>query len=355
MIKVFAMRTLIITIVFVFAGFPLLSQQEGVPTYEDALAMYEDLFSAEEPLYLTLRFDVKAFKKNRAQDVYHDAVMIHMVGSEFQVSHSVQVKAGGTIRRNFCALPPICLKIGTSGINGDSLQDEIRMNMVLRCKNAVQYEPYVLREYLVYKIYNIITPLSYRVRLVRLSIIDTGKDNEMTEDWAFLQEPDELMTLRLKGKMIENDALSISTVNPEVINSLSMFQYMIGNANYSVTGRHNLKILSLNSGNPSGFLPVPYDFDYSGLVNADYAVPSEALGTSSVRERYYLGPCRPIEVHKETIQKLAQFEDEVMAYIKAFEYLDDKEKVDMNGYLESYFKESRESWFIDRKITPTCR
>ena len=349
------MRTLLITILFVFAGFPLLSQQEGVSSYEDTVAVYEDLFSAEEPLYLTLKFDVKALKKTRHQDVYHDAEMTNVVSEEFQVSNSVQVKARGSFRRDNCTLPPIWLNIGHAGIKADSLQDVVRMKMEVRCRNTAQYEPYVLSEYLAYKIYNIVTPISYRVRLVRLTIIDTGKDNEMTEDWAFLHEPDELMTLRLNGKMIESDELSMATVNPEVINRLSMFQYMIGNGNYSVTGRHNLKILTLNSGNPPGFLPVPHDFDYSGLVNTHYAVPGENLGTTSVKERYYLGPCLPKQVHEETIQELAQFEDEIMEYIKDFEYLDETEKVDMIEYLDSYFKESKESWFIDRKIAPTCR
>jgi hypothetical protein len=122
-----------------------------------------------------------------------------------------------------------------------------------------------------------------------------------------------------------------------------------------VTGQHNLKILAMKEYGPTGFIPVPFGFDYSGLVNTDYAVPGEALGTTSVRERYYLGPCRPEKVHNETIQELAQFYDKIMACIKDFEYLDDKEKDDMIGYLDSYFKESKESWFIDQKIAPTCR
>ena len=67
------MRSLLVTVLFVFAGFPLLSQQEGVPSYEDTVAEYEDLFLTEEPLYLTLKFDVDAFKKTRHQDVYHNA------------------------------------------------------------------------------------------------------------------------------------------------------------------------------------------------------------------------------------------------------------------------------------------
>ncbi len=336
MTKLLTMRTLSITILFVLAGFPLLSQQEGVPSYQDTAAVYEDLFSAEDPLYLTLKFDVTAFKKTKHQDVYHNAEMTNEVSDDSHLTSSVQVKARGTIRRKNCNLPPILLNIGNSGIKADSLQGVLRMNMVVRCKNAAQYGPYVLREYLAYKIYNIITPLSYRVRLVRLTIIDTGKGNEVTEDWAFLQEPDALMNLRLNSIMIKNDVLSMNNVNPEIINSLSMFQYMIGNGDYSVTGQHNLKILALKEYGPTGFIPVPYDFDYSGLVNTDYAVPSETMGTTSIRERYYLGLCRPKQVHEETIQELAQFEDEIMEYIKDFEYLDEEEKVDMIEYLELF-------------------
>lgn len=349
------MRTLLITVLFVFAGFPLLSQQEGASSYEDLVAVYEDLFSAEEPLHLTLKFDVEGLKKTMQQEVYHNAEMTYALKDGLQVSHSVQVWPRETIRRKFCSLPPLWVNMDNSASKSDSLREVFRINMVVPCKNAAQYEPYVLREYLAYKIYNITTPLSYRVRLVRLSIIDTGKGNEVTEDWAFFQEPDELMTLRLNGTWIKKDDLSMSGLNPEAINSLSMFQYMIGNVDYSVTGRHKLNILTLNSGNPTGFLPVPYDFDYSGLVNTDYAIPGEHLGTNTVRERYYLGPCRPEQVHKETFQGLAQFEDEIMAYIQDFEYLDEKGKTDMIEYLESYFKESGESWFIERKIFPTCR
>lgn len=90
--------------------------------------------------------------------VYHKAEMTTVRSDDFQLSHSVQVRATGTIRRKMCSMPPISLNIGHLGIISDSLQDEFRINMVVRCKNAAQYESYVLREYLAYKLYNIITP-----------------------------------------------------------------------------------------------------------------------------------------------------------------------------------------------------
>lgn len=349
------MKTQLIAFFFVVAGAPLLSQQASVTSFEDPLAVYEDLFSEEEPLQLILKFDVRELQRTRHQDVYHDAELTQVESEESQVTNSVQVRAGGTLRREFCNLPPLMLHMGPASDEADSPGDEVTMRMVVRCKNAAMYEPYVLREYLAYKIYNIITPISYRVRLVRLTIIDTGKDNEMTEEWAFLQEPDELMTRRLNCMIITNQTFAMRVLNPEAMNRLSMFQYMIGNTDYAVTGQYNLKILALKEYGPTGFLPIPYDFDYSGLVNADYAVPGEELGIASVRERYYLGPCRPDTVYNETFQELAHFYDKIMGCINDFEYLEDKVKDDMAGYLESYFKESTESGFIDQKIAPTCR
>jgi hypothetical protein len=349
------MRSLLITSLFVFAGFPLLSQQVAVPSYDNALAVYEDLFTGEEPLQLILSFDVNAFKNTRNQDVYHDAELTHVESEESQVTNPVQVRAGGTLRRDMCNLPPLMLHMGPATDKADSPQDMVAMKMVVPCKEKADYEPFVLREYLAYRIYHMITPLSYRVRLVRLTIIDTGKDNEVTEDWAFLQEPDELLAQRLNAMFITNHALNMYQLNPEAMNRLSMFQYMIGNTDYSVTGQHNLKILALKEYGPTGFLPVPYDFDFSGLVNADYAVPGPDLGTTSTRERYYLGPCRPDQDYEETIQELAQSHDKILEYIKGFEYLDEKEKADIIGYLDSYYKESVEPGFFDRRIAPTCR
>jgi hypothetical protein len=350
------MKQIILCLIILLCGCGFsAAQQESVPSYEDFLEEYDNLFSAEEPLHITLRFDVKTFKKTKSQDVYLDAEMTQVLGDNSLVSKSIQVKAGGTMRRTFCHMPPIWLNMGQAGIEADSHQENLRMNMVLPCKDADPYEPYVLKEYMAYKIYNLITPLSYRVRLVKLTIIDTGKGDEVTEEWAFIQEPDGLLTHRLDAKLIQSENLSMNVMNPEQMSSLSMFQYMIGNADYSVTGRYNLAILSLNSPGPSGFLPIPYDFDYSGLVNTLYAVPSESLGTTSVQERYYLGLCHEKEVHEKAIMELEESGEKIMKFVKDFKYLDNPEKLEMIEYLNSYFKESRESGFIDSKINSTCR
>jgi hypothetical protein len=332
------------------------AQQEGVTTtFEDTLEVYEDLFKETEPLHLTLKFNLKKFQRTRREEKYQPAEMTCHVCDTFNVTHPVRVKARGIYRRDNCTVPPFWLNIRYSGIEARQLQGIKRMKMVIRCRKAKQYEYYVLREYMVYKIYNLVSPYSFRTRLVRLEFIDTGRNNRVSEDWAFLIEPEELLASRLGGKAIKSDRLSMRTVNQEVMDLLAMFQYMIGNGDYSVTGRHNLKILALASPAPQGFIPVPYDFDYTGLVNTHYAVPGEALGISSVRERYFLGPCRSPERHRSIISKLEAYREEIIQLILDFEYLDDAQKMDMVAYIQSFYNEAESERFIERSIVSTCR
>jgi len=352
------MRYLIILtgVFLVFTG-RLAAQEDYLPTFEDTVAVYEELFNIEDPIHLSIKLDLKTFRRTKFKGLYQPGEMTCHVNENFQVTHPVRIKARGEYRREECALPPFWVNIRYSGIEADSLRDldVNRMKMVIRCKSASQFENYIFREYLIYKIYNIITPYSYRVRLVKLKFIDTSKEDKVTEGWAFLIEPSDLMTTRLEGVMIKNDKLSLRSMNQEVMNLLAMFQYMIGNGDFSVTGRHNIKIIAVKPPGPLGALPITYDFDYTGLVDAIYAIPGPNLGITDVTERYFLGACRPDEDQMVAIQKIASRKDQIIDTIMGFEYLDERERKEMVSYLEEYFVETEDKRFIARHITPTCR
>lgn len=353
----FAMKHLILTAgIILFISGPVAAQYEiPHPSFADTLEVYEGLFDVEEPLHLTLKFDIKTFQRTRIKEKYQDAEMINQVNDTFRVTHPVRVKARGNYRRDNCSTPPFWLNIRYSGIEADELKDIVRMKTVIRCRPARIYEDYVLREYLVYRIYNLITPISFRTRLIRLKLIDTGRKNRETEDWAFLLEPDDMMAARLDAKVIKSDKLSMRTVNRQVMDQLALFQYMIGNGDYSVTGRHNLKILAMSTPAITGFAPVPYDFDYTGLVNTHYAIPGEGLGISSVRERIFLGPCRTEHIYQEVVDAFKPYKDEILDLILNFEYLDEDERMDMIGYIQTFFHELESDRFFERRIFSTCR
>ncbi|MFO7933514.1 MAG: hypothetical protein R6U78_05480 [Bacteroidales bacterium] len=331
------------------------AQVDPEPSFRDMLEVYEELFADPEPLHLTLKFDVKKFQRTRRKEKYQPAEMTCTVNDTFRVTYPVRVKARGNFRRDNCTVPPFWLNIRYSGIEVPELKGIKRMKMVIRCRQAGQYKNYILREYLVYRIYSLISPYSFRTRLVKLKFIDTGRKNRMTEDWAFLIEPQDLMARRLNGTAIKSDGLSMRSVNQKVMDLLAMFHYMIGNGDYSISGRHNLKILALDSPAPPGFIPVPYDFDYTGLVNTHYAVPNEDLPIKDVRERYFLGPCRSPERFQRIIRQMESHRDEIIRLIMDFEYLDQKEKEDMADYILSYYQEAASNRFIEWNILRTCR
>ncbi|MDF1575610.1 MAG: hypothetical protein P1P86_10530 [Bacteroidales bacterium] len=334
---------------------PICGQYDEVPSFEDTLEVYQDLFGIKEPLSLTLEFNIKEFQKSKRNEKYHPAKMTCHVNDSFEVNHTVRVRARGNNRRDICMMPPYWLNIRYAGIEAEDLRGVTKMKVVTRCRQASVYKNYVLREYLVYQIYNLLSPYSFNTRLVRLKYIDTGRKNKVTEDWGFIIEPEAMMAERNQAMSIKSDKLSIRTVNKEWIDKVAFFHYMIGQCDYSVTGRHNLKILTLKEYGPTGYIPVPYDFDYTGLVHTNYAIPGDNLGITSVRERYYLGACRSEEVHQKTIDWLASYRDEIKNLIMDFEYLDEDGKVDMINYLESYYIESENINFIQRNINITCR
>ncbi len=353
----FLMRSLFLAYIFLsISGVNLIAQQEYEPTYEDTLEVYEEFFSLDEPVNLTMEFNIKEFKKARRKTDYHPAKMTNHVTDSFEVNHDVRVRARGEYRRDNCTMPPYWINVRYSGIEAEEFRDFRKMKMVTRCRESISYADYVLKEYLVYKIYNIITEYSFNVRLVRVKYIDNGKKNQVTENWAFLIEPEEMLAKRLNAKLIPSDRLSMRTVNPEMMDLMALFQYMVGHGDFSVTGRHNLKIIVLKEpAGPRGFLPVPYDFDYAGLVDAHYAIPGETLGITSVKERYFLGVCRTLEIHMSTIEKLAEYQDEILDLIMNFEYLEEDVRLEMVAYIASYFVESEQDRFVKSYLDPTCR
>ncbi len=338
-----------------FLVVPLAAQYDDVPSFEDTLEVYEDLFWESGPLNLTMQFNVKEFQKTRRNEKYHPAELTCHVSDSFQVTHRVRVRARGKFRRDWCTMPPYWLNIRYAGIEAEDLQNTVKMKVVTRCKSSAQHEYLVLREFLVYKLYNLLTDYSFNVRLVKIKYVDTGRKMKESGGWGFLIEPNLMMADRNEALIVDSERLSIKTVNREYMDIMAFFNYMIGHGDFSVTGQHNLKILAMKEFGPTGFIPVPYDFDYVGLVDAVYAVPGEALGIENVKQRYYLGACRDAATHQRTIDFLESKQDEMIELIMDFEYLPEKEKLDMVDYLNSFFIDAERESFIKFRINPTCR
>jgi len=288
-------------------------------------------------MHIILTFDIKKYQREKYKGEYMPVHFQYLLNDTVSLEKDMRLKARGMFRRNHCSLAPFWLDILKTDQESGEMEGFHRIKIVTHCKGSQAYEEYVLKEYLCYKIYNIISPVSFRVRLVRMTYVDTGRKNKVTEGWAFMIEPEEMLAERLDAVVVKRDDLSTSLLRPWEMDILAVFQYMIGNVDYSIHGGQNIKFLGLPGFGAAGYSPVPYDFDYTGLVDAYYAIPSEFTGINSVRDRQYLGPCREAESYQAAIGHVNRCREEIMQLVRDFTYLEQRHRQAVLDYLEEYF------------------
>ncbi len=294
------------------------------------------LFESDSLLEITLRFDITTLKKKRSDKEYLDAELSYLSGTSDTVRQIIKLRARGNFRHTYCDLPPINLNFRIK----DSVTGEFdgidKIKLVPYCKSG--YEDYLLREYLVYKLYNVLTDYSLRVRLLRIKYINTARPTSRPMvQFGFVIEPVSVFEKRTRSVEVKTK-VSQRIIRPEMMNRVAIFNYMIGNTDWSVPAMHNVIVFSQPQTGPKELgTIVPYDFDFCGLVNAHYAHPFETLPIKSIRERLYLGLCRSEEDFSRALEEFLEKKEEFYKTINLFPYLSKRSKKDIINYLDSFF------------------
>lgn len=354
------MKTLVSILIssFFYSSVALnLSAQIDTNQYElsDTLEIEADFFNIESPFDCTLEFDIKEYQKNKYEGEYLNAKLsFYDQEDSLLTTREVRLKARGQFRRSHCTLPPLWLNIKKSGVAGKEFQDVKKMKVVTHCRMSQTYQSAIMKEFLTYKIYGIISPYSFRVRLMEIKYIDAGRKNKEYSNWAFIIEPEAMMAERLEAIPFKLDNISRNDTKVFETDVMSIFNYMIGNADYSIMARHNTKLLRLKDMSIANPIPVPYDFDYTGIVNAPYAVPGENLNIEKITDRYFLGPCRTDEEFEKAMDVFKSKKEDIFGFIQSFPYASDKTKKAVTGYLEEFYTLLEKSWFIEHELKSTC-
>jgi hypothetical protein len=302
----------------------------------DTLYFTNALFNDSIPFEITLTSDFKKLRREKHKGKYQVALLKYKV-EDTLIAKEIKIKARGKNRKENCFFPPIAIKVKKEVLNEDVPEHQV-IKLVMNCKQSKVYEKYVLKEYLCYKLYNLLSKYSFKTRLVRLTLIDTGKkNNNQLQMFAFVIEPHQIMAERLESRLEKNEGLTQKIVNQKNIMELAMFQFMIGNFDWAVPTQQNVKLIRPHQ-TPEEIHVVPYDFDYCGLVDANYAIPSKALKIYSVRDRIYLGECKTEEEIKPVIEKFSDYKKRFFNEITKFDYLEDKDKEDIIKYLIKFYE-----------------
>lgn len=314
------------------------------------------LFCKDEPFVCDLTFDIRKFSREKYIDQYQEAKLTYHLNDSVDLEKSIRIKARGIFRKNHCYLPPIKIKMKKTEIQSGELRGIKNLKLVTCCKYSRTYEQYVLKEYLIYKLYNLLTDCSFRVRLMQIRYVDIGgKKPKEYLSYSFAIEDVDVLAERNNAIKIKIKTLNQSLIDKVSMNRVALFQFMIGNTDWSVPGQHNLKLLKLNDPFVLTPIVVPYDFDYSGFVDTYYSIPDERLGIDNVRERLFQGICCTCEEFEATIQEFLDKKDCIYQTILEFKYFEDRTRKEVLTYIDEFYNIIESDDLIRRNISNSCK
>ncbi len=310
------------------------------------------LFQVDDALSIRLAYSFKEIIKSTSDSVYFPSVLYYSSDKQNWDSVKIGLRGRGKFRRENCFFIPIRIKIDKDDAKGTLFQGNRNLKLVLPCRNGPQYNDLLLKEYMCYQMYEPLTPYTFHTRLLNGSVTDVGgKQNKTYEVMAFFIEDDDAAAKRYDGKAID------SNLNPHQINDTSslrfdFFEYMIANTDWSSSYQHNSKTIRIGKKN----VPIAYDFDMAGFVNAPYAEYNPALQIKNVRERLYRGYCRDENVaqfvRKDFIATMPSVFEVFTRYEPSF---DPKEFTRMKKYIQDFFDILNDDKLFRNRILAGCR
>ena len=276
------------------------------------------------------------------------------------VELDIVLRTRGRLRRqrNTCSFPPLRLNFKKKQVAGTLFDNQDKIKLVSHCRNHDRaYEQAVVAEYLVYRMLNLFTERSFRVRLLRVNYVFSDKERNI-DNYAVLIEPKERLEKRLGGKTTKTEKVRISDLQPEDLNLVSVFQYLIGNTDFSPIASvpdkdccHNQILLKRKDGLD---LTVPYDFDQAGMVDAPHASPNPRFNIKSARERLYRGRCVNNDHLPATLDLFRNKRAAIETLIRGQDELDDKKSKSMLRFIDAFYKTIDNQTRLERSIIRKC-
>lgn len=304
------------------------------------------LFASDTLKQVILTTDMRLLMKSKYTE-NEQAAKLQIIGSAGDTaSYDVEIRCRGNIRKEVCYFPSIRLKLPKKDFSYHKLK------WVNVCDNDDDRN-YLLKEYLAYKMYNVITDMSFQTYLVRMQYMDSeGKDKPFSS-FAFVIQNSEELAAKFGGRVHEPTILKETVLDREQLAIFSFFEYMIGNTDWAFGNRHNVEVFTNPATNT--VIPVAFDFDYSGLVNAKYAVPHESMPIQHVTIRHNKSVCLDEAICEKTRLLYLEKKEAILSCFRDCDLLDHKVKSRAIDFLEDFFKIIDDPKVTQRIFTKECR
>jgi hypothetical protein len=288
------------------------------------------ILQTDSLLHVRMTTDMKQLVKNKFKEIDQPATIELFYGDGTTKTYEVTITPRGNRRKDVCILPPIHVRFP---------KDEFRhskIKWVLPCGSAEINDQNLLEEYYCYRIFEKFSEASFQTALMKVEFIDLGRKEKSYTRYAFAIEDVDEMAERVGGYEYQPNAISEQALDKDQLALFTMFQYMIANTDWGIVNLHNLKTITDTV--KRVLLPVPYDFDYSGFVDAAYAVPNEFCPIDDVIERYNWGKCLPEDAVEKARKIMLASRDEVQVMITESPYLEERYAKQLSAYLDPFYR-----------------
>lgn len=300
-------------------------------------------------------------QRNSDVRLYHPGQWTYIDENGEKQRLDVSIRIRGNFRREYCELPPLRLNFKKSQVKGTLFKGQDKLKLVAPCQHGLESQQKLLLEYLAYRTLEILTDHSFGSRLIRLSYVDSDEAIRSWTDLVFVIEDEADIGKRLgldKARVRENRFEELDRPATALV---ELFQLLISNHDYSVLQGpedeyccHN-SVMFTREETADKRIPIPYDFDMSGLVNASYAAPPDHLPIRLVRTRYYRGLCQPPEVMDATLAHILSKKGEIIALYDGLPELSRLSRNRTLAYIKNYFAILEDEAKLKRQVLDRCR
>ncbi len=321
------------------------------------------LFQDHSTLKAVLTAPIVQTYAQRTSDVrlYHPGQWSYVDADGQTQRLDISIRIRGNFRKEYCELPPIRLNFKKSQVKGTLFAGQDKLKLVSPCQNGLESQQKLLLEYLAYRTFEILSDQSFGSRLIRLSYVDSDEKKKSWTDLAFVIEDEGDIGKRLGFDKVRAASNQFEDLDRESTALVELFQLLISNHDYSVLKGpdgeyccHN-SVMYTREESAEKRIPIPYDFDMSGLVNAKYAAPPDHLPIRLVRTRFYRGMCQPDDVMQSAIAHMLSKKDEIIAL---YELNKDLSRLTRNrsvGYVKKFFAILEDEVSLKEQVLDRCR
>ena len=315
------------------------------------------LFAASDPIHIVIQAPLSPLIHNRQSTAVVSGSLIEPSGQPLPVTLSLR----GITRRSSetCDFPPLRVTFAGHPPASSLFAGQSKLKLVTHCRNSPSFQQYLLLEYAAYKMYNVLTPHSFRVRLANVDYRDENGRPIISRVGYFMEELKDVAHRNGMKPTHAPQLIPMIDLSPPDAARYALFEHMIANHDWSMragpAGKdccHNAELMGPLA--PGATVPVPYDFDFSGFVDAPYATPPDQLHIGSVHERVYRGYC----VHNAQVlaaaRQMREDRPQLIAAITGTPGLEPQTQARAIAFLDRFFADIASDQNVTARVINRC-